>query len=153
MSVKTARRIRIAGSLLFILYIFILVYVLFLSEKYGRAAGMGEMRYNLVPTREIRRFVRHAGILGKRAVFLNLAGNILLFVPFGAILPVLVRKTRSFLAILLLSAALSALVEFAQLMLRAGACDVDDVILNTLGGMLGWVIFAFCNEIRRKIYG
>ena len=75
------------------------------------------------------------------------------FLPFGAILPVLKRNLRSFWKILLLSFELSGMIEVTQLLTRVGSFDVDDIILNTLGGVLGYGIFSACNHLRRKYYG
>ena len=142
MSRLTERQVRILGSALFLVYMGGLIYFLFFAENYGRSAqGIG-YRYNLVPLREIRRFLENEEILGRRAVFLNVAGNILGFVPFGAILPLLHRRYRN-----------AGRMIIAQLLLRRGICDVDDVILNTAGGFAGYLLFAACNALRRRLFG
>ena len=41
-------------------------------------------------------------------------------------------------------------VELAQLVTRRGSCDVDDVILNTLGGLLGYLLFALSRRLARR---
>lgn len=153
MKKTTARRIRAAGGVLFAGYLLLLIYFLFFAESYGRAGGMGEYRYNLVPFREIRRYLLYPRQLGMFAVVTNLAGNIIGFLPFGAILPVLNRNMRSFWKILLLSFEFSAVIETIQLIWKVGCFDVDDIILNTVGGIAGYGAFAFCNRLRRKIYG
>ncbi len=153
MKKTTARRIRTAGGILFAIYMMLLIYFLFFAESYGRAQGLEEYHYNLVPFREIGRYLRYPDVLGTYAVVTNLAGNIIGFLPFGAILPVLKRNLRSFGRILLLSFELSGMIEVAQLLTRVGSFDVDDIILNTLGGVLGYGIFAVCNRLRRKYYG
>ena len=153
MKKQTARRIRTVGGVLFTIYMLLLVYLLFFAESYGRAQGLEEYHYNLVPFREIRRYLQYPDVLGPYAVMTNLAGNIIGFVPFGAILPVLKRNLRSFWKILLLSFELSGMIEVTQLLTRVGSFDVDDIILNTLGGVLGYGIFAVCNHLRRKYYG
>ena len=131
MSRLTERQVRILGSALFLVYMGGLIYFLFFAENYGRSAqGIG-YRYNLVPLREIRRFLENEEILGRRAVFLNVAGNILGFVPFGAILPLLHRRYRNAGRMICVCLLFSVGVEIAQLLLRRGICDVDDVILNT----------------------
>ena len=79
------------GVILFFLYLAVLTYFLFFSEKYGRTAER-EFSYNLTPFLEIRRFWNYREFLGLKAVFINLAGNVLAFVPFGAILPVISRR-------------------------------------------------------------
>ena len=45
---------------------------------------------------------------------------------------------------------LSLCVEIIQLFTRVGSFDVDDILLNTIGGVLGYIIFLICNGIRRK---
>lgn len=153
MKKSTARWIRAVGSVLFVLYLLLLIYFLFFAESYGRAGGMEEYRYNLVPFREIRRYIRYPKQLGAFAVVTNLAGNVIGFLPFGAILPVLNRNMRSFWKILLLSFEFSAVIEVIQLIWKVGCFDVDDIILNTVGGIAGYGIFALCNRLRRRIYG
>lgn len=141
------------GIILFILYLCALTYFLFFSEKYGRTLTDREYSYNLTPFLEIKRFWNNREILGKTAVFTNLAGNVLAFLPFGAILPVINRRTRSFFRIMLFSFEFSFLVECIQLVTKVGTFDVDDLMLNTLGGVIGYLIFVLCNRMRRHLYG
>lgn len=86
-------------------------------------------------------------------MFINLAGNVLAFVPFGFFLPVLNVHTRGILRMALFTFEFSLLVETIQLVSKVGSFDVDDLMLNTLGGILGYVIFALCDCVRRKVYG
>lgn len=147
MGKKLKKWINRASWVLFIIYIGVLVYFLFLSERYGRTAGSGEYRYNLKPLKEIRRFLVNWRILGIESVFVNLAGNILAFVPFGYILPIISPKNRNFLHIFLLSLELTLTVEVMQLLLKVGSFDVDDILLNTLGGILGYGFFALTRRV------
>lgn len=153
MKKETKRKVQTAGMLLFILYLVLLTYFLFFSESFGRTYEQRRYSYNLKPFKEIARFWNSRESLGFAAAFINIAGNILCFVPFGAILPVLNRPARKFPVILFLSFEFSLLVECTQLILRVGSFDVDDLILNTLGGLLGYLAFAACDRIRRKKYG
>ena len=59
----------------------------------------------------------------------------------GLFFPLLSRKNRGFFKVTLISFEVSLLVELIQLVTRVGSCDVDDMILNTLGGMLGYFCF------------
>ena len=72
---KEAFRIRLAGNVLFLLYLLVLTYFLFFSERYGRKAAEEAVRYNLVPLREIRRFWEMRHVLGMRVSMLNHAEN------------------------------------------------------------------------------
>lgn len=130
-----------AAWLLFGLYIVLMVYFLFFAESMGRNLSTSEYHYNLHPFREIRRYLVYYRILGPYTVFLNLVGNVLAFVPFGLFFPLLSRKNRSFWKVTLISFEVSLGVEVIQLVTRVGSCDVDDMILNTLGGMIGYLCF------------
>jgi glycopeptide antibiotics resistance protein len=71
----------------------------------------------------------------------QLGGNVVLGVPFGLLLPVLVPKARGLIRVVLLTAGVMMLVELAQGALVTGrAFDIDDVILNTSGAVLGYLL-------------
>ncbi|MFF7468349.1 VanZ family protein [Streptomyces sp. NPDC008092] len=71
----------------------------------------------------------------------QVGGNVLLGVPFGILVPVLAPGARGVLRVLLLTATVMLLVELAQGALVTGrAFDVDDVILNTTGALVGWLL-------------
>ena len=85
--------------------------------------------------------------------FLNLAGNVIGFLPFGFIVPVMHKKMESFWKVSLLGFMFSLCVETIQLITKVGCFDVDDLILNTLGAMIGCGAFLICNKFRRWKYG
>lgn len=146
--------IRRTGILLFILYVLLLVYFLFFSEGYGRVAEAERAyRYNLIPFVEIRRFWTYREQLGMFALFTNILGNVVGFIPFGYILPVVFRGFRNGFLIILSGFCLSLCVEVIQLVTKVGCFDVDDLILNTLGAAVGYLAFAICDYLRRKYYG
>ena len=95
---ETKTWIRRGGALLFLLYLLALAYFLFFSETYGRVViGEGEYHYNLIPFQEIRRFWIYREQVGTFAWVSNLLGNVIGFLPFGFILPVIFRNFRSLL--------------------------------------------------------
>ena len=149
MSGRKKNIFRAVGKVLFLLYVVFLIYFLFLAEWYGRTGISEEYRYNLELFREIKRFIIYREQLGAFAVFANLAGNILIFVPYGFFISVASRE-RGFFKTLFFSMGLSLCVEIIQLFTRVGSFDVDDILLNTIGGVLGYIVFLICNGIRRK---
>ena len=151
MSTRHARIIRTFGKVLFVLYIVFLVYFLFLAEWYGRTGTGEDYRYNLELFREIRRFITYREQLGMFAVFANLFGNILIFVPYGFFISMAAER-RGFFKTLFCSFGLSLCVELVQLVTRVGSFDVDDILLNTIGGVSGYILFVICNGIRRKYH-
>ena len=73
--------------------------------------------------------------------------------PLGFVLPVLSYKNRSIFKVTFMCMLCSVTVELIQLISKLGSCDVDDVILNTSGGILGYICFtSVCLylDIRRK---
>lgn len=94
---------------------------------------------NLVPFREITRTMEM--MTGHSLI--NLIGNVALFVPFGLFIGIMLQKKgTSILTALVYSLLMSLLLESAQLLLRIGQFDVDDLLLNTFGGLVGYFIFS-----------
>lgn len=153
MAAAVRKGIKISGACLFGLYIVGLVYFLFFSEGFGRGMDGAVYDYNVVPFREIRRYLTYWRVLGVRSVFLNLAGNVIGFMPFGALLPIMVRDVRKPWKVALLSFEISAIIEVSQLLFQVGCFDVDDMILNTLGGFLGYGVFWVSNRFYRRAGG
>ncbi|MFF8606809.1 VanZ family protein [Streptomyces sp. NPDC015346] len=71
----------------------------------------------------------------------QLGGNIVLGIPFGLLLPVLAPRARGLFRVVILTALTMLLVELVQGALVTGrAFDIDDVILNTTGAVLGYLL-------------
>lgn len=139
------------GWILFYLYIILLFYFLFLSERYGRDHPSDELRYNLVLFMEIKRFIQYRHVLGFENFVVNILGNVIAFAPFGFLLPILKENYRNFFVITFISMFFSLSIELIQLTTRVGIFDVDDILLNTVGGVLGYIIFLVFNGIRKII--
>ena len=82
-------------------------------------------------------------------IFSNLFGNILIFMPYGYFLT-MAGKRKSFFRTLFYSMGLSLGVEVMQLLTKVGSFDVDDILLNTVGGVLGFLIYMTGDLIRRR---
>lgn len=137
------------GTVVFlIIYLMVLAYVCFLSE--GRTDAQNTYRYNLVPFKEIMRFYTYRELVGVKAFILNLFGNVLAFIPFGVMVPIVRRKNRNFFRVFGMTFLLSLFIECIQLIFRVGSFDVDDLILNTCGGIIGYAVFWLMNRIRRR---
>ncbi len=149
MNARKKKFYRVLGKIFFVLYIVFVFYFLLVSEIYGREGEMREYHYNLVLFREIKRFYRYRKQLGIFATMTNLLGNVLIFVPFGFFVP-MASKDRSFWVTSFYSLAFSLIVEISQLSMKVGCFDVDDLLLNTVGGMLGYIAFMICNVVRRN---
>lgn len=136
-------RRRLAAGILFVIYFIVLFYFLFFSEKMGRTYSERAYHYNLVPFKEIGRFLKYWRVLGTNAVLLNIVGNVAAFLPFGIFLPIFSARCRKLWRTMYYSFELSLLVELLQLISKVGSFDVDDLLLNTLGGVLGFLVYRF----------
>ncbi|MFC8010900.1 VanZ family protein [Streptomyces cinereoruber] len=104
-----------------------------LSHGYG-----AESRISAVPFREILDASAHADLDLSDVRAVNLVGNVLLLVPFGAAVAFLWSGRRRVLKTALAGAVFSLIVEVAQYVLSLGrVSSVDDVLLNTAGAALG----------------
>ena len=86
--------------------------------------------YNLIPFKSIGEQLSHFSEGWAR---FNLLGNIIPFVPFGFLLPVVSEKINSFIKILFAGFGFLLFVEVFQFFTRLGSFDVDDIFLNMLG--------------------
>lgn len=139
----------IVALLAFFAYLLLLAYLLFFSSAYGRTSEMG-YRYNLKPFLEIRRGIEHVDKVGYHYILVNVAGNVAAFMPFGFLLPLLSDRRRNTFQALFYTLLLSFCAECIQLLTRTGAFDVDDLILNTAGGILGYWCYCLLQGRRRK---
>ena len=70
--------------------------------------------------------------------------NVLVFIPWGILLPALVQVKRKFRFVVLGTVGISLAIEVTQLVFKLGLFEFDDVIHNTLGAVIGygvWLIF------------
>ncbi|WP_225884529.1 VanZ family protein [Streptomyces sp. fd1-xmd] len=101
------------------------------------AASAALVHSNLRPGRSIDAYLEHAPALEAAR---QLGGNLLLGVPFGVLLPVLLPPARGLLRVAAVTVCLMTLVELVQGALVTGRVfDIDDVILNTAGALLGYL--------------
>lgn len=121
----------------FIIYILLLYYIVtFQDNNYGTN--------NFIPFKEIFRYN-----ITSRLFFKNVLGNIVLFIPFGIFVTHYVKNKKIY-PTLILSFLVSVSIEFTQSVIGRTA-DIDDVILNLLGGILGYLIYKEFNTITSKL--
>lgn len=117
----------VIGSLLFILLLTLM------------PNGTSRGNLLLVPLQDLRRAAGHGHLM--HTLLFDIAGNVALFAPLGFFLPLAVPWIDSWKRILLVSCALSVSVEAAQYLLPIGRiAATTDVLLNTLGGVCGYIL-------------
>lgn len=131
---------------IFICYILLLIKILFLSRVSLLELFNGQRTIvrsiNLLPFHSIMEYISGSSENLKRFAFGNVVGNVAIFVPFGIYLPLL-KKDKRIITNLLFIFLVSLLVEIIQGLLGIGTSDIDDVILNCLGGWIGILGYKF----------
>ena len=92
---------------------------------------------NFVPFASINELLNHFYYM---VPLRNILGNIILFTPLGFILVLKFKRLNSMMSVVLVGLLSSTSIEFIQLLLPNRAFDIDDIILNTLGTMIGFLI-------------
>ncbi len=95
---------------------------------------------NLIPFSNTYHYITGTEHFPLIVIFNNIIGNILVLLPLGLLLPLLFRSYRKFSKTLRTVILSTVLVEVTQATFRIGQFDVDDIILNTFGGLLGYLL-------------
>ncbi len=133
--------------LLFGVYCIAMFFILFVRRKVDFGFPYWEqvrMRMNLVPFRSIRKNVYYIiqgtdNYMMRNALF-NLLGNFAMFMPYGFCFPRLFERFRRFGMFILLSVGVLLSVESIQVLTLRGSFDIDDIILNMSGALIGFLL-------------
>lgn len=131
------RKIKLIFTALFAAYVLFLAYLTFFSQYYGRE--IVQRSINIIPLRTIIEFLTSG--YSTRSIITNIVGNIVAFMPMGFLLPIVFKKHSTFFKLSGTILFATILIEVAQNILGVGASDIDDIILNVLGGLIGYLIY------------
>lgn len=134
---------------IFVLYILLVIRVIIFKYPYEELRAIaatwrkdvileGLGTANFTPFKTIKMYIDYAYKLNSVE---NLAGNILVFVPFGILFPMAVLDGNKFHVMFLNAFVFILGIEVFQLFSAFGAFDVDDILLNCLGAALGYGIY------------
>lgn len=124
--------------LIAVMYMLLLFEILTMTEL-NSAGGM-----NLVPFSEILRYD-----FGTQMFNYNVFGNILIFMPFGYLIGSYVNPKKIW-PVLITTLITSISIEFVQLQIGR-SFDIDDIILNVIGGFFGYLIYIGLTAINRRL--
>jgi glycopeptide antibiotics resistance protein len=149
------REIGRLSFLLLAIYVLIVLYFVLFSDRLGRTDTYETYRYNLNLFNEIHRFIRYRDQVSPGAFILNLLGNLFVLFPFGFLIPLWRMKKTGVVRIALYAFLFSLGIEILQLVTKVGVFDVDDLLLNILGAILGYntystLYFLFYHLKKRK---
>lgn len=122
------------GSNLFVIYLWMLVMIVFFCREPGSRVGT-DLRFMGTWGTTMQ---DHAWVIE----------NIFLFLPFGFLFPVLLPKKKTAWTIPV-GFLCSVAIEYCQLRTGRGFCQLDDVIMNTLGAVIGFLCWKIAHSLCR----
>lgn len=129
-----------------------LVYITLFAWNYGASLGPegpGGRNYNLIPFRSIYRIAMFSPTIMDPIRIL--VGNIILFIPFGFLFAAVFPKLRYRALVMLFGLMTSCCIEVCQFLFTYRVANIDDVLLNTLGTVIGCHLFMFIYYMRKRI--
>ena len=135
------------GQVLFIGYVIILIWILLF--KFSMSFNDLVLQFNnqsrninLIPFKD-------SVILNQRIDLSEIINNIIIFIPFGGLLGIIDKKSSSLKKIIIIL-LFSLVIEFSQFIFGLGATDITDIITNTLGGIVGLLIYQFLKMLFKE---
>jgi len=103
-----------------------------------------ENSVNLIPFKTIIGYAKDlfVSLLDTSTIFLNLFGNLVCLMPMALFIPMLFKKVDNTKKFLISILAITLTIELLQLITFSGSCDIDDIILNTLGAFIAYMILS-----------
>jgi glycopeptide antibiotics resistance protein len=153
---RTRLTLKIVLYASFACYALALGYLLFGRTAWGGGMTLGEyIRWhtNLVPFKSILMYIRALSdsSMNREIPVLNLLGNLLMLLPMGLYLPGFIKKLRRVGIFILWMTVILLVIEAAQLLLRRGSFDIDDMILNMAGALAGFTAYSgISGALQRK---
>lgn len=104
-------------------------------------------RYNIVPFHTITDFALMR-VGGRMDQWINLFGNIAVFVPFGVFIPLITSYTWQ--AFMIRFGLGILMIEIVQMLSKRGTFDIDDLILNSIGATIGWCLWRYISMFSQR---
>ncbi len=142
---------QVLARILFLGYAALMIWLLFGQRMDGAEEGVRNV--NFIPLYTLRQYLKMLLSSDRaylvRHAFINLAGNVVMFVPLGILLPGIWKSVRAFWKTMLWAVLTVAAVEASQYATALGSCDIDDLILNIIGAAIGWCLWKLFTKNHR----
>ena len=141
-------------AILFLMYINLAVILRFTFFPFAKVNGkvqplLFDASSVFSPWINLEPFVHLNDYVDDREAVLNFVGNIAMFIPTGIILPVIYKRLNGFWKVIGTGFLISLCIEIIQLPFYGRWSDIDDLILNTSGVVIGYMIYALLRGLMR----
>lgn len=155
---KLNSMLKIIIYIIFFIYLLLLIKILLfkyvdiinLFKKIFSNSLDGFRSINLIPFKSIFEFVKVMFTKNFLRGFNNIIGNVLIFAPLGYFLPLLFKNFKKLKNTILFSFGISLLFEICQYVLYLGSADIDDIILNVCGSIVGFLFYKIISKITQN---
>lgn len=138
---RNIKRINILGLAALLGYVIFISWRLFFYAYSNNYRGQTtDVSYNIIFFKTILNYIQNSNHIGFDVLLYNLVGNVAAFMPLGFLLPLAFRRFNA-VKTYLVAFTLIFLAEVLQLVSRRGVFDVDDLLLNMLGSIIGYGIY------------
>jgi glycopeptide antibiotics resistance protein len=150
LKVRKYKTVKIIMTFLFLLYFALLIKVILFKDPFDIMVRCFEYGLN----RPIVERISHSNFIPFKTILYylggnqsfgvakdNLLGNIIAFGPLGFLLPIVFKRLKKVKHIILTAFILSLAFELTQLITSIGDFDIDDIILNVLGAICGYIVY------------
>ncbi|WP_117170134.1 VanZ family protein [Paraliobacillus sediminis] len=141
-----------AFNIAFALYIFILFIISFLGISWYSPRVQTDyidVSHNITPFKTIFTYILNFHHYNFDTWFYNTIGNVLMFIPLGFLLPLTFNNFKRFTQIISTSIILSFAIELTQYLTKLGVFDIDKIILNFIGCLIGFYTFKLTCKLHR----
>jgi glycopeptide antibiotics resistance protein len=135
--------------LIIIIILYLALLIKLIVFKYPPGMTFSVANANLMPFRTILDYL--SGEPTWRVAMRNLLGNIVVLVPFGFLITILYQNIK-WKKVLLIGLSIGTSLELLQVIFKSGIFDIDDIILNFLGVVLGYLLFIFIYGVFKKTF-
>ena len=123
---------------MFLIYFIVVLKTAFFSREPG--SRVGEIDWRILPNWQTAIWVRTYAL-----------ENIIMFIPFGILVPLFGRWAKKFYVCIPLAMLLSIGIEASQYGTQRGFCQLEDLVMNTIGAVLGYGIWFLSHQIVNRI--
>lgn len=130
------KSIKYSSIILFVMYLSYLIYLTLFDRFYGR--GTFHRKLSIIPFETTLKVLTSSH--NWNAILINIFGNIAAFIPMGFLLPLVFTRLNKFFGIFTVVLSATVSIEVLQYITGTGTTDIDDVILNVTGGIVGYLM-------------
>ncbi len=142
-------------KILFSIYILLIIFIVILKfegtfdELFSRINQAKADNYRPVNLELFRTIKLQIRCLPSNWSVTNLVGNVILFVPFGILFPTAFKRLSNFFIVFFVGLFAIFAIETSQYIWYLGTFDVDDILLNAIGLVIGYIFWAVFSSLKK----